>query len=57
VAEQKVMADRDAARRARNRTLLAGLEEEEGTGLSALENPGSASSKKNQLGKLLSGGA
>lgn len=57
VAEQKATADRDAACRARSRTLLAESEEEEGTGLSALEKPSSASSKKTQLAKLLGGGA
>lgn len=56
VSDQAAAADRDAERRVRNRTLLAGLEEEEGTGLSGLEDPNSASSKKAKRARSLIGG-
>lgn len=52
VADQQAAAQRDAERRARNRTLLAGLEEEEGDGLGS-GGPLSASTRKSQLAKNL----
>lgn len=52
VSDQAAAANTDAQRRAKNRTLLAGLDEEEGTGLEE-EDPTSASSKKRKRGSLI----
>lgn len=52
VSEQAAQANKDAERRARNRTLLAGIEDEE-EGFE-LENPSSQSSAKRKRATLLS---
>lgn len=57
VSDQAAVANADAQRRIRNRTLLAGLGMEEGdTGLSTLEDPTSRSSAKAKRAKTLIGG-
>jgi hypothetical protein len=50
LADQVNAADADAARRAKNRTLLAGIAQEEGTGL---EDPNAPSQKKAKRATLL----
>ncbi len=52
VAEQASLANNDAARRAANRTLLSGLDQEEG--LFALEDPLSQSTAKRKRATLIS---
>jgi regulator of protease activity HflC (stomatin/prohibitin superfamily) len=56
VADQVGMANADAARRAKNRTLLAGLASEEGDGLMSLEDSQSKSSKKAKRATLIAPG-
>jgi hypothetical protein len=54
--DQAAMANADAARRASNRTLLAGLQSQEmnpATGLSGLEDPTSNSYKKAKRASLI----
>ena len=53
VAEQAAQANSDSARRIKNRTLLAGLDEEEGLGLD-LESPTSQSTAKRKRATLIS---
>lgn len=55
VADQAAMANADAARRARNRTLLAGLENEETSALDPIEDPDSTASKKKKTATLIGG--
>lgn len=55
VADLAAMAAADQKRRQRNRTLLAGLEYEEGTMLKPLEDPTSKSAKKAKRATLLGG--
>ncbi len=55
VANQAAMANQDAARRQRNRTLLAGLAFEEGSALKPLEDSTSKSSAKAKRATLIGG--
>lgn len=50
LADRVAMANADQARRSKNRTLLAGLEEEESSGL---EDPNAPSEKKRKRATLL----
>lgn len=54
LAERVALANADQARRTRNRTLLAGLEAEDGA--LPLEDPRSVSTKKRKLATLLARG-
>jgi hypothetical protein len=56
VAEQAAQANTDAARRASNRTLLAGLAAEEGEDELELEDPKSQSTAKRKRATLISTG-
>jgi hypothetical protein len=53
VSENATLANADAARRARNRTLLAGLQSEEGSIFGTLEDPNSNAEKKAKRSTLI----